>query len=119
MKEADQVSAADLRNSSVLVLGSDNPVLARIFKKEPADPRLAEPSGGFFLEVRKNPDNASRLVAVLDSASPEDTAAGLERVDNLSGQSGLRVIHGVVAEKWTTRSVRGIVVVPAALSRIP
>jgi aminopeptidase N len=113
MKEADLLSAADLRNASLLVLGRDSPILARIFRNGPADPRLAGPTGGFFLEVRKNPDNPDRVVAILDSASPEDTAMGLERAEDLGGYSGFRVIGGKVAEKWTAESAHGMVVVPA------
>lgn len=102
MKKAEQLSAADLANASLLILRRDNVMRARMFAKGAvSEPKMAE---GFSLEVRIHPD---RHVAVLDSASPEDTTMGLERVEKLGGNSSVGLTGGVIEEKQTVESERG------------
>ena len=56
-KEQAEVSDKDIKSSSLLILGSESPVLKRLFGEAGARKQ------GFLLVVRNNPLNASKVVA--------------------------------------------------------
>lgn len=103
MKEAGRVSAAELAARSFVVLGRDNPILARLFGSPPE--ALEEPAAS--LEVLAHPRHAAHFVAVIDSADERDSAALLDQTSDAAGYSQVRVAHGQVVDKRIAARARG------------
>jgi uncharacterized iron-regulated protein len=101
-KEEKEVKDEDIRTSSLLILGSESPVLKRLFghggKTEP----------GFNLVVKQNPLNAKKVVAYADSDSKEEIDPVARRLFRYGKYSLLRFKDGENVEKETENSDRGI-----------
>ncbi|HLA00954.1 MAG TPA: hypothetical protein VJZ24_04870, partial [Thermodesulfovibrionales bacterium] len=65
-KEEKEVKDEDIRDSSLLILSSESPVLKRLFGQ------ISRPEVGFTLVVKQNPLNAQKVVAYVDSDSTEE-----------------------------------------------
>jgi uncharacterized iron-regulated protein len=95
-RTAADVRQADLKTLSVLVLGSDNPLLARLFGGAPA-----APGKDLLLTVRKSPWSPARVVAIADLRTAADSdelvrlLAARELVSTLSRDGQGRLQKGV------------------------
>src|SRR4030042_4667230 len=61
VKEEKEIKDEDIRDSSLLILSSESPVLTRLFGQ------VSRPEAGFTLVVKQNPLNATKVVAYADS----------------------------------------------------
>ena len=99
-----RLTDADLKASTVVILGADNPLIKRLFGA------LATPSAGFSLEIRKNPLNAEKVVALFNARSAEEAAAAFPKIAHYGKYSSLSFEKGRNTDKKTASSERGIIV---------
>jgi len=97
-----------IRNSSILFLG------------RPPEGRVKSPSsrhqgsfkdGGASIQVMKNPSNQQGVIAVLSSASPEDSASLIRKIPHYGRYSYLRLEGGTVIQKKKKEGQKGIKVI--------
>ena len=87
-KDEMDITDEDIRSSSLLVLGNDSPVLKRLFGK------MEDPGTGFTVNVRRNPLNASKVVAVAHASSSEEADAVGRKIFHYGKYSSLRFEKG-------------------------
>ncbi|MFA4919267.1 MAG: ChaN family lipoprotein [Thermodesulfovibrionales bacterium] len=88
VKDESDITDEDIKSSSLLVLGPDSPVLKRLFGMS------GKPGQGFSLEVRKNPLNISRVIAIADAASKDEADAAVRKIFHYGKYSALRFEKG-------------------------
>lgn len=98
------IKDSEIRTSSLIVLGADNPVIGRLFGS------MEIPAGGFSITVRKNPWNAARIVAIVHSRSAEETARALPKISHYGKYSFLSFDKGKNREKRIDPGERGIII---------
>jgi aminopeptidase N len=101
MDESD-IRDEDIRSSSLLVLGLDGPVLKRLFGG------FSKQGKGFSLDVRENPLNTSKVIAVVSADSREDVDMAVRKIFHYGKYSSLRFENGRNVEKQTQTTDRGI-----------
>jgi aminopeptidase N len=99
-----RLTDADLKASSVVILGADNPLVNRLFGAVPS------PAAGFSLEVRTNPWNADKVVGIFNARSAEEAAAAFPRIAHYGKYTSLAFDKGRNKDKKITAAERGIIV---------
>jgi uncharacterized iron-regulated protein len=92
----------DIKNSSLLVLGADSPVLKRLFGK------VLKTEKGFTFEIKKNPLNTSKVIAIVQSETKEEVNPVARKIIHYGNYSFLRFEGGRNIEKKTEETARGI-----------
>jgi uncharacterized iron-regulated protein len=109
LKGAESLTGAEIRSMPLLVLGSENPVLGKLYGK------LKMPDGGFNVALKKNPWNALTRVAIVTSSSAAETRAAFSKIQHYGKYSALRFENGRNVSATVEPSERGIQkVIPAA-----
>lgn len=98
-----RLTDADLKASSIVILGADNPLVNRLFGSIPA------PAAGFSLEVRTNPWNAGKVVAVFNARSAEEAAAAFPKIAHYGKYGTLAFDKGRNIDKKVPAAERGII----------
>jgi aminopeptidase N len=102
-KEQLEVNDKDIQSSSLLILGSESPVLKRLFGA------AGERSTGFLLIVRNNPLNTSKVVAYAHGNSKEEVDLAVDKIFHYGKYSVLRFEKGENVAKEISKSDRGMV----------
>ncbi|MGC1456059.1 MAG: ChaN family lipoprotein [Nitrospirota bacterium] len=102
-KEQGELSDKDIKSSSLLVLGSESPVLKRLFGEAGARKQ------GFLLVVRNNPLNASKVVAYAQGDSKEEVDLAAGKIFHYGKYSVLRFEKGKNVAKDIAETSRGMV----------
>lgn len=103
-KDARDIKDPDIRASSLIVLGSDNPIIQRLFGK------VETVEGGFTLIIKNNPWNSEKVVAIINGSSKEEIDASFRKVFHYGKYSALAFQSGRNIYKRTEDSQRGIVI---------
>jgi aminopeptidase N len=98
-----EVTDKDIEASSLLILGSDSPVLKRLFGT------AGERQAGFLLIVRNNPISTSKVVAYVHADSKEEVDLVAEKIFHYGKYSLLRFEKGRNVAKEIAETNRGIV----------
>ena len=93
-----------LKGSTVVILGVDNPLVNRLFGSLPA------PGAGFSIEMRRNPWNPERTVAIFHAASAAEAGAAFPKLAHYGKYSSLSFDAGRNREKKIAPSERGIMI---------
>lgn len=101
-KKAGELKDAEIKTSTLVLLGSDNPLLKRLFGSLPS-------AGGFSVTVKENPWNPRQVVGVFDAASAEETGAAFRKIFHYGGYSMLVFEKGKNVDKGIQESARGVV----------
>ncbi len=101
-KDEMDITDEDIRSSSLLVLGNDSPVLKRLFGK------MEAPGTGFSVNVRRNPLNTSKVVAVAHASSREEADAVGRKIFHYGKYSSLRFEKGKNMEKNIRETEQGM-----------
>ncbi len=101
-QQAAAVTDADVKASTVVVLGRDNPLVDRLFGGG------GKAEGGFSVKIRKNPWNRGKIIAVFDAASAEETDAAYGKIYHYGKYSALSFEKGRNTAKRIDPSDRGI-----------
>jgi aminopeptidase N len=103
LKEEKDITDKDMRDSSVLVVGADSPVLRRLLGK------VESPAGGFVLRVMVNPLNTENVVAFVDARYKEEVDLAIAKIFHYGQYSTITFSAGKNTGKETTGSQDGIV----------
>jgi aminopeptidase N len=101
-KGQNEVNDKDTQSSSLLLLGSENSVLKRLFGK------AGEKGPGFILVVRNNPLNSSKIVAYANGKSKEEVDLVAEKIFHYGKYSVLRFEKGKNVAKEVAETDRGM-----------
>ncbi len=98
-----EVREADLRGSTLLLLGAENPVARRLFGP------LDRPEAGFSITVRRNPWDPERVAALVHARSADEARAAVRKLGHYGKYSHLAFENGRNREKRIEDGDRGII----------
>lgn len=98
---AEEVSHSDLGKRTLLFLGSQSD-FSSFFPESPDSPE------GFFLQIRKNPLESKRVLALVLAADREEVSRVVRKLFHYGQYSSLRFSEGKNVEKKTMESDQGI-----------
>jgi len=98
-----RLTDADLKASSVVLLGADNPLVNRLFGS------ISPASAGFSLEVRPNPWNPAKVVGIFNARSADEAAAAYPKIAHYGKYSSLAFDKGRNIDKKISPAARGII----------
>jgi uncharacterized iron-regulated protein len=101
-KGEKDVKDADIKQSSMLVVGYDSPVVKRLFGGQ------AIPEPGFTLTVRENPLNTSKVVAFVHGDSRAEVSPVAGKIFRYGKYSLLRFKEGRNIEKNVAETTKGL-----------
>lgn len=101
-KKPVEMTYGEIRGSSILIFGSDSGLARSLFGS------ARTPKEDFSLAVRENPYNVDRVIAIVDCASPAETAAYLRRMTHYGKYSRISFRDGKNTLKETAGSRQGI-----------
>ncbi|HTZ17794.1 MAG TPA: ChaN family lipoprotein, partial [Dissulfurispiraceae bacterium] len=105
-KENSEIKDASLHDSSFIILGGDNPMIARF--RGHVGKKIT--TGGFTVELFGNPLNREKVVAVITSDSAGETDAAFRKIFHYGKYSRLAFSTGKNILKETAQSKRGLTV---------
>jgi len=101
-REAQDLKEADITSSTVVILGAENPVAARLYG-------TIEPSAaGLSLTARKNPWNDGLVAAIVQARSAAEAAAAFDAALEAGDSSSVAFDRGKVVSRRTDASERGM-----------
>ncbi len=103
LEEEKDVTDKDMRDSSLLVVGADSPVLKRLLGN------VESPMGGFVLTVTNNPLNVENVVAFVEARSREEVDLATAKIFHYGQYSTITFSAGKNTGKKTAGSQDGIV----------
>jgi aminopeptidase N len=95
-REMTEISDEAMKASSIVVLGADNPVIEKLFGKTKSPGDSVSP---LRVDIKKNPLNPEKVVAIVDVAKRQDTSSGLEQIFEYPFYSSYSVKDGQVTKK--------------------
>ncbi len=101
IKKAEEIRSEDLRDSHLVVLDRENPLIKRLFAG------IVMPDHGFTLTVKKNPFSPSKVVAVAHASSKEEADVSVPKITHYGKYSSISFDQGRNTEKKTEESERG------------
>ncbi len=105
IRDTTAISDADLRNSSFIITGDDNPLLGRfrgLIRKDTT-------SGGFTVSVNENPFNPDKVIARISAESRQEADAAFPKIFHYGKYSRLAFRGGKNILKETDPSKRGLI----------
>jgi aminopeptidase N len=103
LKEEKDITDKEIRDSSLLVVGADSPVIKRLLGKVKAA------AAGFQLTVRDNPLNAGNVVAFVQASSREEVDLAAPKIFHYGQYSTITFAAGKNTGKEMADSQDGIV----------
>lgn len=104
IKKAKNFSYEDVRSSSILILGHDNPVIQKIFGVHEGK------ESGFSIVMRQNPWNDTKVIGIIHGESREEVDAAFPKISHFGKYSQLFFENGRTREKTIRKSQRGMAV---------
>ena len=102
-REAKAYRDEELRSSSVVILGRENPAIKRLFAT------VDVPAEGFSIDVRKNPWNPDGVAVIIHASSAAETEAAFRKIFHYGKYSSLVFEKGRNVSKKIAPSERGII----------
>jgi uncharacterized iron-regulated protein len=106
VKEESDVNDEDIKEHSLLLLGSDGPVFRRLFG-EAHGKGIAH---GFSLDIRKNPLNEQKVIGIVSAVSEKEADQATKQLSHYGEYSSVLFKQGRSIEKHIVKTDRGIVV---------
>lgn len=103
VKAEPELRDEEIRESSLLVLDFESPVLKRLFGG------VGSPGPGFVFVVKKNPLNMEKVVAYANGESKEEVSLAARKIFHYGNYSVLRFKEGRNVSKETAETDRGMV----------
>jgi aminopeptidase N len=101
VREMNHITFEDLKARSLVILGADNPLIARLYGCLVAQ-------GGFSVVIKENPWNHWKVAGIFDARSEEEVNAAFQKIFHYGKYSVLSFDHGVNISKKIDESGRGI-----------
>jgi uncharacterized iron-regulated protein len=101
-KREGEIKEADIKGSSLLILGFDSPLIKRLFGG------FESPGPGFTFIVRENPINTSKVVAAAHGDSRLEVSKAARKIFRYGKYTFLRFENGKNVEKKVDETRRGL-----------
>ncbi len=101
VSEANQLSFPDLRASSLVILGADNPMVGRLFGGLATE-------AGFSVLIKENPWNAKKVIGILNARSKREVDAAFPKIFHYGKYSILSFEDGINIYKKADKTERGL-----------
>jgi len=101
LSEPEQIKYIEPGTSSLLILGADNPVVAKLYGSVVV-------RGGFGVLMKENPWNRWKVVGIFNARSKEEVGAAFQKIFHYGKYSAVSFDHGVNVYKEIDQSTRGI-----------
>jgi aminopeptidase N len=101
VKTPGEITFDDLKTSSLVILGVDNPWVGRLYGK-------VSGTAGFSVTVKENPWNAEKVAAIFHGRSKGEVKADFPKISHYGRYSLLSFDHGENVERSITPSASGI-----------
>jgi aminopeptidase N len=101
-KTWEQIDMDDLESSTLIVLGSSNPLIKRLFGGTEID------SEGFNIIVKENPFNDKKVIALVNGESKEEVEKAAKKITHYGAYSMLNFKNGKNLKKEIAPSENGI-----------
>ena len=102
MDEAD-IKNSDIKLSSLIIFGSNNPLTDRIFGKVPSE------DPGFSFIVKENPLNPQKVIGIINGKSKKEVDAASGKIAHYGKYSKLLFENGRNVDKKIEQTGRGII----------
>ncbi len=102
IKNEKEITDDNIKTSSLLVLGSEGSVLKRLFGS------VFKAEKGFTLEMKKNPLNTSKVIAIVQSDTKEEVESVARKIIHYGNYSFLKFEGGKNTDKKIEETMRGI-----------
>ncbi len=102
IKKASDMDHSLLDKTSLIILGADNPILERL------GGAAKNIMGGFTVDVRQNPLNHAKVIAIINAESHEEADAAFPKIFHYGKYSRLAFSKGKNILKETTESQKGL-----------
>ncbi len=103
VRDAGDIKESELKSSSFILTGRDNPLVKRLYGALPSD------DAGFSISVKENPRNAKKVMGIINGKSGKEVEAAAKKVKHYGKYSKLLFNRGSNIEKSIDKSNRGIV----------
>jgi uncharacterized iron-regulated protein len=103
-KEAGEITDSDVKASSLIIMGNDNPLIERLYGK----PETID--AGFSIIVKSNPWNPQKVVSIISGRTKEEIDTGFRKIFHYGKYSALAFDRGKNIYKRIDESGRGIAV---------
>jgi aminopeptidase N len=101
LSEPDRIKYVEPGISSLLILGANNPVVARLYGSVVI-------RGGFSVLMKENPWNRWKVVGIFDARSKKEAEAAFQKIFHYGKYSAVSFDHGANVYKQIDESMRGI-----------
>jgi aminopeptidase N len=102
VSEPNRLTFEDLKTHSLVILGTDNPVVERLYGG-------LVTQGGFSVVMKENPWNHWKVAGIFDARSKGEVNAAFPKIFHYGKYSVLSFDHGINIYKKIDESARGIV----------
>ncbi len=103
-KEIKDIKDSDIKASSLIILGNDNPLIERLYGK----PETID--AGFSIIVKTNPLNHQKVIGIINGRSKDEIDAAFRKIFHYGKYSALAFDMGKNIYKRIDESERGVVV---------
>ncbi len=101
-KESKDIGDSDIKSSSLVILGSDNPVIERLYGS------IDKIDTGFNLTIKNNPWNQQKVAAIFSAQSKGEADAAFRKIFHYGKYSAISFDNGRNIYKKIDESQRGI-----------
>lgn len=101
-KDSRSIKDSDIKSSSLVILGSDNPVIERLYGS------IAKIDAGFNLTIKNNPWNQQKVAAIFSAKSKGEVDAAFRKIFHYGKYSVISFDNGRNIYKKIDESERGI-----------
>jgi uncharacterized iron-regulated protein len=102
IKKPDDITTEDLKSSTALILGMENPVIERIYGKVRCE------NAGFCMIVKENPWNSDHVIGIMSSTSKDEVDAAFTKIFHYGKYTKLVFENGRNTVKEIKSSQRGL-----------
>jgi aminopeptidase N len=97
----DHTKYTDLRTSSLIILGADNPLVERLYGG-------LVTKAGFSVLIKENPWDSGKVAGIFDAQSKEEVHAAFQKIFHYGKYSTVSFDHGINVYKKIDETTRGI-----------
>ncbi|MBI5676021.1 MAG: ChaN family lipoprotein [Nitrospirae bacterium] len=103
LKKANEIKDSEMSTSSVVILGTDNPLISRLYGK------LEIADAGFSVTIKRNPLNSKKVIGIFSGKSESEVAAGFRKISHYGKYGSLTFENGTNTRKEVEKTDRGII----------
>ena len=101
-KEIKDIKDSDIKASSLIIIGNDNPLIERLYGK----PETID--AGFGIIVKTNPLNHQKVIGIINGRSKDEIDAAFRKIFHYGKYSALAFDRGKNIYKRIDESERGL-----------